>query len=1322
MRKYAMAITLLVVVILTQLANAATVIVYPTFAKTFETYAAVGKNKAWDAYSASTVLDLGNGDIRYYYAYVNEKVLSIISYDTKTDKYTSQVVDVDVANVFRVAATKGMVVVSYFSDKGPAYKIYTPDLQLISGPYICAPYSAPDQSHSNGYIYCAKNATPKVQNFYPVAVSVVPKAMKLSNGEYIYMLSMAVTAIDDYGNVYAGAATKTYTSQPSQTDFSMIANMGYLGQFNQPLPAYIANNGDFSSAAAFGVLSKDTETNTYSEFFIYARDNYGAKAQDIGVSSGTYSTYVVAKEVDSPASNPNFLITVPTVELSPLGDYFLFIAPNDEYNDLLLYKYSTGSGTIAGTYSLSSILSEKQHTIYFENFLEGNDDAEATATMYKSFYLASIPTITPDGHFQYDLVMYNTEDNSPRFGRTLRTLDYITTARILSNGDALYFAVFGNKENPTPPSYIDKFTEFWVTISPPYFAEPPGSTVTVKVSSTVPASLEEVNAPSFVTVQFPQTIDTSPQYATITISNNAPEGNYGLISAKFSANDGTTFTAGIVFELNQVNDPPTTPGPIEVNIDNGTAHISWGASVDPDGDQITYIVHVFDNTADENVLDENTTSTSIDVPVSVGDTYTVQVTATDGNLMSDTASKQFTYTLVMSVSLLDPENATYVDPNAIIRAYYTSNVGATLTIETSPDGSTWSPAQTYNVSGSGTVDLNYVLSPGDNYIRASIAYGSTINYSEVVDAYYLQDSNITMRMIEPSAGQTYYSPNGAPMNITFTATYNTTSDGNGTRTYKIVVTDTNGNQTAVASTTTDEQIYTLQGSYGLPPGDYIAYPVYVNVYGDEVYGSPISFKVVASQNNDNPPSVPLPIHTDNTTDTNVTLSWHASTDPDGDSVTYHVVVATDEQFSNVVFDSTTANTSILATNLYGGKVYYWRVQACDTAGACSAWSPYDSFAVYESTSVDIIEPANNASYVADDSNTAEVALQVSALTNTNDHFELNIYRTGGEINSVQLQGPFDKVFEYNVQLPPGDYNIVAVLSNNDTNENYFIQHTIHVYAAGTVAGPKINLIDPPDGYYEEIDPTVGHTTITSRAYFELPEEGNNYIAIEYKLKWATTWNTVVDSTKEVTPDDNTASLVGNVTLNDGVYLFRAKVVDPDGREWYSQTHTVVLRLQGATSGNNGETQQGGGGGGAGGAPILVPSEVNWTIGSNETKIETIHVNNVGTTPIKVKIWYDGDVEHYILDPPAESSMVIPPGDYNISFKVSGTGATPGTTAKGEIILAPVGSTIRIPVNITIVSGGTGTQATSNINLGSILAPVIVIGALIVAYLIFSGVL
>ena len=78
-------------------------------------------------------------------------------------------------------------------------------------------------------------------------------------------------------------------------------------------------------------------------------------------------------------------------------------------------------------------------------------------------------------------------------------------------------------------------------------------------------------------------------------------------------------------------------------------------------------------------------------------------------------------------------------------------------------------------------------------------------------------------------------------------------------------------------------------------------------------------------------------------DNTITFEWSASTDPDGDPISYRIVIATDRDLTNIVEQRTVSSTSVTIT-LNQGVAYYWAVTARDNQGAEA--SPSVTFAFY----------------------------------------------------------------------------------------------------------------------------------------------------------------------------------------------------------------------------------------------------------------------------------------------------------------------------------------------------------------------------------------
>lgn len=88
------------------------------------------------------------------------------------------------------------------------------------------------------------------------------------------------------------------------------------------------------------------------------------------------------------------------------------------------------------------------------------------------------------------------------------------------------------------------------------------------------------------------------------------------------------------------------------------------------------------------------------------------------------------------------------------------------------------------------------------------------------------------------------------------------------------------------------------------------------------------------------PSIPTLVYpTNNLLCINNTLDfeWNASTDSNGDDITYNIQISKDNQFAQIDFTASTSST-IHTFTLQKGIAYYWRVKATDSRNASSNYS------------------------------------------------------------------------------------------------------------------------------------------------------------------------------------------------------------------------------------------------------------------------------------------------------------------------------------------------------------------------------------------------
>jgi hypothetical protein len=76
---------------------------------------------------------------------------------------------------------------------------------------------------------------------------------------------------------------------------------------------------------------------------------------------------------------------------------------------------------------------------------------------------------------------------------------------------------------------------------------------------------------------------------------------------------------------------------------------------------------------------------------------------------------------------------------------------------------------------------------------------------------------------------------------------------------------------------------------------------------------------------------------------NVDFGWEASTDGDGDAITYTIEVTKDEQFNSIDVTIGNISSTLKQIDLLRATTYYWRVKATDETNESSAYSSIYKF-------------------------------------------------------------------------------------------------------------------------------------------------------------------------------------------------------------------------------------------------------------------------------------------------------------------------------------------------------------------------------------------
>lgn len=132
-------------------------------------------------------------------------------------------------------------------------------------------------------------------------------------------------------------------------------------------------------------------------------------------------------------------------------------------------------------------------------------------------------------------------------------------------------------------------------------------------------------------------------------------------------------------------------------------------------------------------------------------------------------------------------------------------------------------------------------------------------------------------------------------------------------------------------------------------------------------GATISAGSTYSEDTNTAPTVPsLTTHSSYHTATTTTVNWTASTDVNGNPITYHYNIGTTSGGTQIANDSTTTGLGSSGFLEVIPNTYYWKVKACDS-WECSSWTSESSFSWNNSApSVPTgISPGNNQLSYAD---------------------------------------------------------------------------------------------------------------------------------------------------------------------------------------------------------------------------------------------------------------------------------------------------------------------------------------------------------------------
>lgn len=147
--------------------------------------------------------------------------------------------------------------------------------------------------------------------------------------------------------------------------------------------------------------------------------------------------------------------------------------------------------------------------------------------------------------------------------------------------------------------------------------------------------------------------------------------------------------------------------------------------------------------------------------------------------------------------------------------------------------------------------------------------------------------------------------------------------------------------------------------------------------------------------------------------------WNASSDPNGDAISYELQTATNNSFTENV-QTITTSTIKYSLDLLKGKAYYWRVRAKDSK---NAYSPYATIRKYFTEgegltnhipyAPSIVSPEMNASV-----NTTTVDLTWSGSDVDNDPLKYDVYFSTSDNPTLVVENT--EVTTYNASITAGN--------------------------------------------------------------------------------------------------------------------------------------------------------------------------------------------------------------------------------------------------------------------------------------------------------------
>ena len=231
------------------------------------------------------------------------------------------------------------------------------------------------------------------------------------------------------------------------------------------------------------------------------------------------------------------------------------------------------------------------------------------------------------------------------------------------------------------------------------------------------------------------------------------------------------------------------------------------------------------------------------------------------------------------------------------------------------------------------------------------------------------------------------------------------------------------------------------------------------------------------------------------------LKWEA----DANAVSYDVQVASDNNFTLLVFDENVTTNSSIVNGVLGNTIYYWRVKAKNNCGEGS----------YSSTfSFTTLTPSYCTSTFTDEAGGSEHITNVTfnTINNTSDNDTTDGYEDFTSINTILERGESHQI---SVTLDTGGYQDHCYVFI-DWNQDYIFDEATERYALGTVLsdlGTKFFTITVPE------TAVLGATTMRVIIEYDDPDDGfgSGSCNSDHLTEWGETedYTIIVDNTAAI---------------------------------------------------------------------------------------------------------------------------------------------------------------------------------------------------------------